>query len=152
MKKNTLYVAYGSNLNVPQMKYRCPDARHIEAGIIEDYRLEFKALGAYAYATIAPCAGDYVPVVVWEISPSDEKRLDIYEGFPTHYFKERVWVTLDSGRIEAMVYVMNEKAHIQAPEEHYVQTIAAGYDYFGLEQDKLEQAIQRVKKNFKVYF
>lgn len=30
--------------------------------------------------------------------------------------------------------------------------IVTGYDYFGLEQDKLEQALQRVKKNFKVYF
>lgn len=32
------YIAYGSNLNVPQMRWRCPDARIIGTGLpTEDY-------------------------------------------------------------------------------------------------------------------
>lgn len=37
-----LYVAYGSNLNFEQMKYRCPTAKLYDTGIIEGYELQFK--------------------------------------------------------------------------------------------------------------
>lgn len=40
MKK--YYLAYGSNLNIPQMQYRCPEARIIGTAVIEGYRLLFK--------------------------------------------------------------------------------------------------------------
>ena len=36
------YIAYGSNLNIRQMKMRCPGARIIGTSVIEDYRLLFK--------------------------------------------------------------------------------------------------------------
>lgn len=32
-----LYVAYGSNLNKEQMRYRCPAAKFVGTGIIEGY-------------------------------------------------------------------------------------------------------------------
>ena len=32
-----LYVAYGSNLNKEQMRYRCPTAKFVGTGIIEGY-------------------------------------------------------------------------------------------------------------------
>ena len=35
------YVAYGSNLNIPQMRFRCPSARIIGTSEISDYRLLF---------------------------------------------------------------------------------------------------------------
>lgn len=40
MKK--YYLAYGSNLNVEQMKRRCPNAIKIGATYINDYKLEFR--------------------------------------------------------------------------------------------------------------
>ena len=33
------YLAYGSNLNVQQMRFRCPTARVIGTAVIEDYEL-----------------------------------------------------------------------------------------------------------------
>ena len=36
------YIAYGSNLNVRQMKFRCPTARIIGTSFINDYELLFK--------------------------------------------------------------------------------------------------------------
>ena len=33
------YLAYGSNLNVGQMKFRCPTARIIGTSFINDYEL-----------------------------------------------------------------------------------------------------------------
>ena len=32
--------------------------------------------------------GHKVPVVLWEIEPTDERNLDRYEGFPIFYYKE----------------------------------------------------------------
>jgi len=34
--KNKLYIAYGSNLNLPQMAHRCPSAKVVGASEIKD--------------------------------------------------------------------------------------------------------------------
>ena len=78
-----LYVAYGSNLNIRQMKYRCPGAKLYGRGVIEDYALQFKGQPHGAFATIAPKEGASVPVAVWEISEKNEQALDRYEGYPS---------------------------------------------------------------------
>lgn len=67
-----LYVAYGSNLNIRQMKQRCPTAKLYGTGMLEDYELQFKGYPDSAFATIAPKEGASVPVAVWEIQPKDE--------------------------------------------------------------------------------
>ena len=36
------YIAYGSNLNISQMRMRCPHARVIGTSVIPDYELLFK--------------------------------------------------------------------------------------------------------------
>ena len=141
MKRKTLYVAYGSNLNIPQMRVRCPLARVYGVGNIEGYRLVFKALGAYAFATIEPCEGERVPVVVWEIERSDELSLDRYEGYPVHYYKESVEVSIGDEAVEAMVYIMNKKARYACPHKSYVETIEEGYRSFGLQKYKLYEAL-----------
>ncbi|MGN1126625.1 MAG: gamma-glutamylcyclotransferase family protein [Ruminococcus sp.] len=50
-----LYIAYGSNLNLKQMKYRCPTAKLVGKGVVENYELQFKGMPHCSYATIAPC-------------------------------------------------------------------------------------------------
>ena len=72
MAKKKLYVAYGSNLNTYQMKFRCPTARLVGTGIIKDHELQFKGRKDSAFATIAPSEGGTVPVAVWELQPRDE--------------------------------------------------------------------------------
>lgn len=47
-----LYVAYGSNLNKGQMKYRCPTAKYVGAGELQGYELQFKGRERSAFATI----------------------------------------------------------------------------------------------------
>ena len=74
------YIAYGSNLNVRQMKYRCPTARIIGTSVIKDYELLFKGSKTGSYLTIEKKKGEQVPVVIWETKESDELALDRYEG------------------------------------------------------------------------
>ena len=136
-----LYVAYGSNLNIRQMKYRCPTAKMYGVGTIEDYELQFKGQPNGAFATIAPKEGASVPVAVWEIQPRDEQSLDRYEGYPSHYFKQDVPVQLDGEEVSAMVYIMNLKMRFGMPSPYYYQTVLEGYHDCELDTDVLDQAV-----------
>ena len=89
-----LYVAYGSNLNKEQMSRRCPTAKFVGTGIIENYELQFKGSLHNAHATISPKEGASVPVGIWKIQKLDERRLDVYEGYPSYYFKQDIKIRL----------------------------------------------------------
>ena len=43
MQMKRYYISYGSNLNVRQMKYRCPTAKIVGTAVIRDYELLYKA-------------------------------------------------------------------------------------------------------------
>lgn len=42
--KKRWYIAYGSNLNLRQMAMRCPTARLLGTGLVENYELQFKGM------------------------------------------------------------------------------------------------------------
>ena len=126
MKK--LYIAYGSNLNIEQMSWRCPTATIWGKGILKDWTLIFRSMRGPAYATIKKDAGSNVPVVVWEIDRRSEFSLDRYEGYPSFYHKEDIEVTMDNGEaITGMAYIMNQQAVPGIHSKSYVRTIMEGY-------------------------
>ena len=103
MKK--YYLAYGSNLNVQQMRYRCPDATIFGTAEILDYQLLFKGSMTGSYLTIEKKEGSTVPVAVWEVSERDERNLDAYEGCPNFYYKTEIELPvkiLKNGKIETV--------------------------------------------------
>ena len=76
-----LYFADGSNLNHEQMHIRCKDSRYIKSAFLEGYKLSFCAASRdYGVANIVKKKGSKVPGGIWEISESDERELDVYEG------------------------------------------------------------------------
>lgn len=89
-----LYIAYGSNLNLAQMAARCPSASVYAKGVLNNWELVYRGRKANSHATIIRKRGSTVPVLVWEIQPIDEYRLDIYEGYPRYYFKKDIMVTI----------------------------------------------------------
>lgn len=141
-----LYIAYGSNLHLEQMAYRCPGARVMCKGIIEDYALVYRGSKTGAYATIIPCKGDHVPVVVWKINTEHERSLDIYEGFPTFYYKKDFLVKPDNPLLPdflAMAYIMFDEAKVGKPSMKYLETCSQGYLANGLDMIKFEESIKR---------
>ena len=142
------YIAYGSNLNIPQMRMRCPGARIIGTSVIEDYQLLFKGSKTGSYLTIEPMEGAEVPVVIWEVTESDEKALDRYEGYPNFYYKKEM--TLDikgirTGKVrrrDACVYIMHEERELGIPSWYYVNTCLDGYRAFGFDEKYLFDAIR----------
>ena len=151
------YVAYGSNLHLGQMDYRCPDAKIVGTGYLNNWQLRFKGSKTGAYATIDRCKGYTVPVLVWEISERDEKSLDRYEGFPTFYYKQNVIVNMNDGsKLKGMVYIMTSRAKAGVPSMQYVDTVFNGYKQNQLDVSILERALgQNViecRKNRRTYY
>lgn len=100
-----LYVAYGSNLNVQQMSYRCPGATVAFTGYLINWKLLYRGSHTGSYATVKRQKGSRVPVAVWNIDSKNEKALDLYEGYPRFYKKRNVFVQLKNGtRKKAMIY------------------------------------------------
>ncbi|NNJ32871.1 gamma-glutamylcyclotransferase family protein [Lacrimispora defluvii] len=139
--KNKLYIAYGSNLNLPQMAQRCPTAKVVGASEIKDYALVFRGGRHGAVATIEPCEGSSVPVLLWKITPKDEAALDIYEGFPRFYDKETIDLPMYGKTVSAMVYVMTPGHRLGYPSDYYYNTIRDGYKTAGFDTAVLEQAV-----------
>ena len=144
MKK--YYIAYGSNLNVKQMKFRCPGAKVVGTSVIKDYQLLYKGSKTGSYLTIEKKKGGMVPVAVWEVTADDEKRLDAYEGYPNFYYKTDMQLTVKShitGRkkkLDAFVYIMDEERKLGIPSYAYVRTCVQGYRDFGFDLKHLRLA------------
>lgn len=136
-----LYVAYGSNLNLPQMAKRCPTAKVVGTRKMKNFRLLFRGHPEGAVATVEPYKGGIVPVLVWEITEADEIALDRYEGWPYLYRKETVKIKLSGKTVEAMVYIMNEGRPLGQPNHYYYTTILEGYKSQGFDVEILHSAM-----------
>ena len=149
------YLAYGSNLNVDQMDWRCPNAIPLGKAYIEDYELLFKGSKTGSYLTIEPQKGGRVPVVVWLVTEWDEEALDRYEGFPRFYYKKHLsiaYTAFDSEAritVDAFVYIMHEDRPIGIPTLRYVRDCLDGYDSFGIDETYLFDAYERSEKGVK---
>ena len=150
--KKRYYIAYGSNLNIRQMRMRCPSARIIGTSEIPDYELLFKGSKTGSYLTIEPKKGSRVPVAAWEVSAEDEQTLDRYEGFPAFYYKKEMLLPIKgirSGKIRrrnTFVYIMHEDRVLGVPSNFYMQTCLSGYKSFGFDPKFLHEAYDRSKE------
>ena len=148
------YLAYGSNLNQGQMSYRCPGAIPIGIAFLKGYRLLFKGSKTGAFLTIEPSKKDLVPVGVWLVDETHERKLDIYEGYPEFYYKVDMpvrMVTLDTCEVKdinAFVYIMDESRSVGIPSYGYMKVCTDGYRDFGFDESHLIKALmysQRLK-------
>ena len=137
------YIAYGSNMNVEQMRRRCPGAILEGTAELKDYEIVFRGNSHTGVANIEPKRDGSIPVVVWKITPEDEVNLDIYEGFPVLYTKKILTIEKNGKKRRGMAYIMTDGHRYQKPSVAYLETIANGYDHFGLDVTELfEAAVQ----------
>ena len=140
-----LYVAYGSNMNLNQMAYRCPKSKVVGVGKIKGWNLVFNI-----HADIVPTdnKNDEVPVLVWSIHKDDWKNLDFYEGYPSYYIKENVEVEIDGVTENAIAYVMNSRRKgIAPPTTRYFECIKEGYIENGIDTEYLYDVLEYSRKN-----
>jgi len=144
MTNSKYYFAYGSNLNVEQMKFRCPKAKLIKTAHLPDWRLVFRGV-----ADVEPFEGLSVPGALWAVTEECEKSLDQYEGCRPDgnglYRREFIDVVTESPngapiKETALVYIMNRDGY-DAPGEIYARSIIDGYKHNNLDPQPLYQAI-----------
>ena len=130
-----LYFAYGSNLHHLQMKRRCKDSIFLKKINLKDFRLTFRS--KYRAADIEPKKKSIVPGGLFEISKSDEKKLDIYEDFPILYKKYYFYYY---GK-KVMTYTMVKKTPFMYPTERYFNVVKRGYKDCNLDIKYLKRAL-----------
>ena len=129
------YFAYGSNLHHLQMKRRCPNCRFVKKIILRNYTLTFRS--KYGAADIEKKMGKRVYGALYIISKADEKRLDIYEEYPSLY--KKMYFNYQDKKV--MTYVMVKKSKFVSPKTRYLNTIKQGYKDCKLSMKSLDAAL-----------
>ena len=130
------YFAYGSNLHHHQMRKRCPKCRYIKKYTLHDYQLTFRS--KYGAADIERKVGKKVYGALYMISKYAEKKLDVYEEFPTLYKK----IYFKSNGKKIMSYTMCRKTKLVLPTTRYLNIIKQGYRDCKLNIKSLQIALQ----------
>jgi len=133
------YFAYGSNLHHLQMKKRCPNCRYIKKIILNNYKLTFRS--KYGAADIEKKRGKKVYGGLYLISKSAEKRLDIYEEYPTLY--KKMYFKYQNKKV--MTYSMVKKTKFVSPSTRYLNIIKQGYKDCKLNIKSLNLALSQLK-------
>ncbi len=131
-----LYFAYGSNLNHFQMKRRCKDSKFLKKIKLKDFRLTFRS--KYRAADIEAKKYSIVPGGLYEISKSDEKKLDIYEDYPVLY--KKYYFKYYGKKI--MTYTMVKKTPFRYPTTKYLNIVKQGYKDCKLDKKYLNDALK----------
>ena len=130
-----LYFAYGSNLHHLQMKRRCKDSSFLKKINLRGFRLTFRNM----YADIELKKNSIVVGALFEISKSDEKKLDVYEDYPTVY--KKYYFNYYGKKI--MTYIMVNKTLFTFPTERYLNIIKRGYKDCKLDKKYLNHALKQ---------
>lgn len=137
------YLAYGSNANVGEMKYRCPNATIVGTTFLEGYNLIFKT-----HLTIEKSIGGKVPIVVWELGEGDELELDRYEGIDCNYYEKNYKEVTVKGEVlkGCLVYIMRDSYNYKLPQITYFERCVKGYEESDLDSKYLLEAMGRTMK------
>ncbi len=146
MNQQTLYFAYGSNLNRKQMKFRCPGSKYIKNYYLKGYKLCFSwnkyrrdRTGA-ANIEKQKDPINYmlytVPGAIYEIKDKHRNKLRINEGYPKVYDEDSF--TLDKKKV--FFYIM-KNFEPKRPTLEYAKKIIQGYKDGNLDIDFLRRRL-----------
>lgn len=144
-----LYFAYGSNMNWPQMKERCPSARFVGAASLRDHRLAFTRRSIKrrcGVADVVPAEGQVVWGAVFEVDGGDIGRLDAAEGYApgrskNAYRREERPVLLEKGQLwtAAVYFGEPQETPPPLPNQEYKDLILGGARQWGLPEAYVRQ-------------
>tara|TARA_B100001057_G_scaffold331484_1_gene331807 strand:+ start:507 stop:866 length:360 start_codon:yes stop_codon:yes gene_type:complete len=117
------------------MKRRCKDSLFLKKINLRNFKLTFRS--NYRAADIEHKKNSIVPGALFEISKSDEKKLDVYEDFPILYKKYYFYYY---GK-KVMTYTMVKKTSFMYPTERYLNIVKRGYKDCNLDFKYLKRAL-----------
>ncbi|MBO0839702.1 MAG: gamma-glutamylcyclotransferase [Sciscionella sp.] len=136
-----LYAAYGSNMDPAQMMERAPHSPLAGTGWLVGWRLTFggEDIGwEGALATIVEDPGSQVFVVLYDVTPTDEAKLDRWEGSELGlHNKIRLRVQTLEGAVLAWLYVLDAYEG-GLPSARYIGVVADAAETAGAPADYVE--------------
>jgi gamma-glutamylcyclotransferase (GGCT)/AIG2-like uncharacterized protein YtfP len=125
------YFAYGSNLDLSQMKRRCPSSELLSKGSLPNYRIDFNRYSSGwggGVADVVTAQGSEVWGLVFELSDADLERLDWYEGCykdrTSLYERWKAVIHTPEGQMhDVWVYTVVERQEFVEPTPEYLQII-----------------------------
>lgn len=139
------YFAYGSNMNLAQMKSRCPGATKIGNGRLNGYEIFFPRKSSSregkGVASICEKEGTYIEGVLFELTITDWNNLDRFEGVQNSYIRKLVTISMNDGiEIVAETYIANPmEGSPFKPSKLYMDLIIHGAEENGLSKDYIEK-------------
>jgi len=121
------------------MKKRCPNCTFIKKIVLHNYNLTFRS--KYGVADIEKKRGKKVLGALYIISKFAEKRLDVYEEYPTLYKK----IYFKHQKKKVMTYIMPKKSKLVPPTTRYINIIKQGYKDCNINVKSLSDALMLVK-------
>jgi hypothetical protein len=127
-----LYFAYGSNMDPVQMESRCPDARALGRAHLADWEVR---IGVRGFATVVNTPGSLTWGVLWEVSPSDERSLDRYEGVAEGLYRREILTVQGHECAQAALIYIEEFDGDGVPRDGYLERVLDGARAFNLPAD-----------------
>lgn len=144
-----LVFAYGSNLNVAQMKSRVPGCKSLGVATLPGNSMAFvghsRAWGG-GVATIEEMPETIVEGVVWLLPAYGILWLDLYEGTASQAYTRQVETAHIHGTV-ADVWVYRASArYLTPPSKRYLKTILDGAQHHGIDPQGVLSAYDRARK------
>lgn len=133
------YYAYGSNLSLSRMRYRCPDAEPLGPFGIRGWRLEFCGATGVANAVEGE-KEDWLEGALYKVTAACERWLDKCEGYypsaPAISTYRKIDFRIPATGEEAFMYLYNHPKP-GTPSHHYLSIIKRGYKDWGFNTEPL---------------
>ena len=130
------YFTYGITLSRKFMTGVCPNARAAFTATLPNHKLIFTGWSRQWHggtASVKPFQGEKVIGGVYEISETDLRALDKFEGHPANCNRlNKMVITEDGDRIEAQVYIKLLQSEEAPPSREYLAIIQQGYRDWGI--------------------
>jgi hypothetical protein len=142
--RRNLYFAYGSNLDLEQMRERCPWSEPLCAARLRRHRLAFAGHSALWDGGVATLVADpfgHVDGVLYALTDNDIAALDRWEGHPNVYRRERVSVRAGSRGLSAYTYIRSANPPAN-PSAEYLSRIERAYRRHQFDVAALREALQ----------
>ena len=145
------YFAYGSNMNLEQIRSRCSRPAAVAVARLADHRLAFYGHTETwdgAMETVEPTPGHEVWGVIFRLSRLDWERLDEWQGARLdgagQYFHFPLTVTdLDGQEHSVRLYKKDVQGEPRDPSREYLEHIVRGATENGLPAHYIEALLKR---------
>ena len=138
---DTLYFAYGSNMNFDQMNIRCPGSEFVSSAYLNGWKYYINGDG---YAGIEKFDGTLTYGCIWRLSQDHWRSLDQYEAVDEGYYTRAevsAWSQKAQAELKVVVYLSNNQKY-GIPSLSYHNSVIEGAQQVGLPRnyiDTLEQ-------------